>query len=168
MNKPSIPRTTVLSIFRSSLDKLQLSSNAADCIIDLCYDYILKIAETANEICCKDSRTVINNKHVLAALRKLRLGEYADKLCDEYKCGLSEKDCAEKLLFRKKKKRSKEVNEELKKEQEAAFQQAKDSYMKMHLKDLVLGETQDELMPLEVLHEADMKLATELDSLYPP
>eukprot|EP00826_Nyctotherus_ovalis_P034064 TRINITY_DN2793_c0_g4_i2.p1 TRINITY_DN2793_c0_g4~~TRINITY_DN2793_c0_g4_i2.p1 ORF type:complete len:174 (+),score=49.71 TRINITY_DN2793_c0_g4_i2:112-633(+) len=167
----TIPRITVLNIFRAHLGKVQLGIAAADRILDMCHEFIYRLSDAANHICLVDHRKTIGSAHILAALEKLGLGDYMDRLCSQYEVeeGNSEGLAKKFSLMRKKgRKRSRVTSQELLEEQEKMLKVARDCYLMTHSELPTFGEKAASVNVLADLENRlnTFKVSIDFDNLF--
>jgi histone H3/H4 len=111
------------------------SKETRDLLVDCCNEFVHLISSEANDICEKSGRKTIAPEHVIEALRNLGFGEYVEEVQAAHEDHQTQSKEKERLRASSKAEASKLSEEELLKQQEALFEQARLKYMQSQMQN---------------------------------
>lgn len=131
----SLPKATVNKFaneIASTMD-VRLTADTRELIVACCTEFVQLLSSEANEICEKDKKKTITPEHVLRALDTLGMERFKDQVIEEYERAKNDDKLKTRANRRggREKKKSAENTEELLRQQEALFAQARSDPMRV-------------------------------------
>lgn len=111
------------------------SKETRDLLVDCCNEFVHLISSEANDICEKSGRKTIAPEHVIESLRNLGFGDYVEEVQAAHEDHQTQSKEKERLRASSKAEASKLSEEELLKQQEALFEQARLKYMQSQMQN---------------------------------
>lgn len=105
------------------------SKETRDLLVDCCNEFVHLISSEANDICEKSGRKTIAPEHVMESLRNLGFADYVDEVQAAHEDHQTQSKEKERIRANSKAEASKLSEEELLKQQEALFEQARLKFM---------------------------------------
>lgn len=142
----TLPKATVYKLITEMLPVgVTCPKETRDLLINCCVEFIHLLSSEANEVCEKNSRKTISPEHVIEALGSLGFGEYVEEVEATYEDAQSQAKEKEKSRGTNKLEKSGLTEEELLKQQEELFEQARKRYLENQSKSITCdtGETGD-------------------------
>eukprot|EP01080_Neovahlkampfia_damariscottae_P007727 gene7727-12197_t len=126
----SLPKSTIQKIIKEHLKAdIRCSNETRELISECCVEFVQMLATEANDICNKQNKKTISGAHIIDSLRKLGYESYiekAEEVLEEHKVE------QEKTNKPKKFNTSGLSQEELLKEQQRLFNQARSNHQMTH------------------------------------
>jgi histone H3/H4 len=126
----SLPKATVYKLITEMLPPgVACPKETRDLLITCCVEFIHLLSSEANDVCEKNARKTISPEHVMDALRNLGFGGYVDEVAATYEEAVEQAKEKEKSRGTNKLEKSGLTEEELLKQQEELFEQARRKYL---------------------------------------
>jgi histone H3/H4 len=125
----SLPKATVYKLITEMLPAgVACPKETRDLLINCCVEFIHLVSSEANDVCERNSRKTISPEHVLEALRNLGFGSYVEEAQNTYEETVSQAKEKERVRGSNKLEKSGLTEEELLRQQEELFEQARRKY----------------------------------------
>ncbi|GAM27702.1 hypothetical protein SAMD00019534_108780 [Acytostelium subglobosum LB1] len=124
----TLPKATVSKLIKEVLPKdVKCSVETRDLILECCVEFIHLISSESNDICNKEGKKTIAAEHVIKALNELGFSEYTQKVSEVYDKH-KEEASTKPSKARKFESMNSKPTEQLLREQQLLFAQAKSAY----------------------------------------
>ena len=124
----TLPKATVTKLIQEMLPAdVVCSRESRDLLIECCVEFIHLLSSEANDLCEKERKKTISPEHVLQALESLGFGQYVgevQQVYSEHRSQMKEREKKNSKL-----EDSGLTEEELLRQQEALFEQARLKYL---------------------------------------
>lgn len=126
----SLPKATVNKLISEMLPPgIQCPKETRELLLDCCTEFIHLVSSEANEVCERAARKTISPEHVVEALKSLGFASYVDDVTASYEAAQEQAKEKERVRGSTKLDKTGLTEEELLKQQEELFEQARRKYL---------------------------------------
>ncbi|CAF0820891.1 unnamed protein product [Didymodactylos carnosus] len=128
-----VPRAAVHKVIKDCAPNIRVSGEAKEFFVQCCNEFIHLLSSEANSVCEKQTKKLIHPDHIVSALENLGFGSYKANCRDAM-------ETAQEELAQKRKKLSSKPSsnfseEELRQQQEALFEQAREEQLQLEIEE---------------------------------